>query len=97
MGRTRTSEAALYRNGTAGVASAEQLHGKEMSYNNYVDTEAAVRAAHDHGDQPTVAIVKHANPCGHRRRRDDRGGLRARACDGSRVGVRRGSSRPTGR
>ncbi len=35
-----------------------------MSYNNYVDTDAAVRAAHDHGDQPTVAIVKHANPCG---------------------------------
>ncbi len=47
-----------------GVASAEQLHGKEMSYNNYVDTDAAVRAAHDHGDQPTVAIIKHANPCG---------------------------------
>jgi phosphoribosylaminoimidazolecarboxamide formyltransferase/IMP cyclohydrolase len=35
-----------------------------MSYNNYVDTDAAVRAAHDHGDQPTVAIIKHANPCG---------------------------------
>ena len=35
-----------------------------MSYNNYVDADAAVRAAHDHGDQPTVAIIKHANPCG---------------------------------
>jgi len=56
--------AALYRDGGPGVASAEQLHGKEMSYNNYVDTDAAVRAAHDHGDQPTVAIIKHANPCG---------------------------------
>ena len=47
-----------------GLAQAEQLHGKEMSYNNYVDADAAVRAAHDHGDQPTVAIIKHANPCG---------------------------------
>ena len=35
-----------------------------MSYNNYVDADAAVRAAGDHGDQPTVAIIKHANPCG---------------------------------
>ena len=56
--------AALYRHWRPGVASAEQLHGKEMSYNNYIDTDAAVRAAHDHGDQPTVAIIKHANPCG---------------------------------
>jgi phosphoribosylaminoimidazolecarboxamide formyltransferase/IMP cyclohydrolase len=56
--------AALYRHWRPGVASAEQLHGKEMSYNNYIDTDAAVRAAHDHGDRPTVAIIKHANPCG---------------------------------
>ncbi|MFN3280024.1 MAG: bifunctional phosphoribosylaminoimidazolecarboxamide formyltransferase/IMP cyclohydrolase, partial [Paracoccus hibiscisoli] len=35
-----------------------------MSYNNYVDADAAHRAAYDHGDQPTVAIIKHANPCG---------------------------------
>jgi phosphoribosylaminoimidazolecarboxamide formyltransferase/IMP cyclohydrolase len=35
-----------------------------MSYNNYLDTDAARRAAFDHGDQPTVAIIKHANPCG---------------------------------
>ena len=35
-----------------------------MSYNNYVDADAAVRAAYDHGDQPTVAVIKHANPCG---------------------------------
>ncbi|WP_431047701.1 bifunctional phosphoribosylaminoimidazolecarboxamide formyltransferase/IMP cyclohydrolase [Streptomyces sp. P1-3] len=46
-----------------GLAGAEQLHGKEMSYNNYVDTEAARRAAYDH-DAPCVAIIKHANPCG---------------------------------
>jgi phosphoribosylaminoimidazolecarboxamide formyltransferase / IMP cyclohydrolase len=56
--------AALYRGGAApGLAHAEQLHGKEMSYNNYVDTDAAWRAAHDHAD-PCVAIIKHANPCG---------------------------------
>ncbi|SEO18346.1 bifunctional phosphoribosylaminoimidazolecarboxamide formyltransferase/IMP cyclohydrolase [Actinacidiphila rubida] len=56
--------AALYTDGSgAGLAGAEQLHGKEMSYNNYVDTEAARRAAYDH-DEPCVAIIKHANPCG---------------------------------
>ncbi|MFK5584476.1 bifunctional phosphoribosylaminoimidazolecarboxamide formyltransferase/IMP cyclohydrolase [Serinicoccus sp. LYQ131] len=48
----------------AGLAQAEQLSGKEMSYNNYLDADAARRAAHDHGDRPTVAIIKHANPCG---------------------------------
>ena len=56
--------AALYVSGDPGVAAAEQLHGKEMSYNNYVDADAAWRAAHDHGDVPAVAIIKHANPCG---------------------------------
>lgn len=57
--------AALYRHGSgpAGLAGAEQLHGKEMSYNNYVDTDAARRAAYDFAD-PAVAIIKHANPCG---------------------------------
>jgi phosphoribosylaminoimidazolecarboxamide formyltransferase / IMP cyclohydrolase len=56
--------AALYVNGTGvGLAEAEQLHGKEMSYNNYTDTDAARRAAYDH-DEPAVAIIKHANPCG---------------------------------
>ncbi|MFD8610363.1 bifunctional phosphoribosylaminoimidazolecarboxamide formyltransferase/IMP cyclohydrolase [Streptomyces sp. NPDC059631] len=56
--------AALYTDGTgAGLAEAEQLHGKEMSYNNYTDTDAARRAAYDH-DEPCVAIIKHANPCG---------------------------------
>ncbi|MCI0689153.1 MAG: bifunctional phosphoribosylaminoimidazolecarboxamide formyltransferase/IMP cyclohydrolase [Sporichthyaceae bacterium] len=47
----------------AGLAQAEQLHGKQMSYNNYVDTDAAWRAAHDFAE-PCVAIIKHANPCG---------------------------------
>ena len=57
--------AALYRtgHGPTGLAGAEQLHGKEMSYNNYVDTDAARRAAYDF-DEPAVAIIKHANPCG---------------------------------
>lgn len=55
--------AALYTDGTGGLAAAEQLHGKEMSYNNYADTDAARRAAYDH-DGPAVAIIKHANPCG---------------------------------
>jgi phosphoribosylaminoimidazolecarboxamide formyltransferase/IMP cyclohydrolase len=55
--------AALYRGFGRGLAHAEQLHGKAMSYNNYLDTDAAWRAAHDHAD-PCVAIIKHANPCG---------------------------------
>jgi phosphoribosylaminoimidazolecarboxamide formyltransferase/IMP cyclohydrolase len=55
--------AALYVHWRGGLASAEQLHGKEMSYNNYVDTDAARRAANDFAE-PAVAIIKHANPCG---------------------------------
>ena len=57
--------AALYRTSGAarGLASAQQLHGKEMSYNNFVDADAARRSAADF-DVPAVAIIKHANPCG---------------------------------
>ncbi|MFF0345026.1 bifunctional phosphoribosylaminoimidazolecarboxamide formyltransferase/IMP cyclohydrolase [Kribbella sp. NPDC004875] len=55
--------AALYLNGRGGLAGAEQLHGKEMSYNNYVDADAARRTAYDFSE-PAVAIIKHANPCG---------------------------------
>ena len=64
-GENSHQPAALYRNGfgAPGLASAEQLGGKEMSYNNYVDTDAARRAAYDF-DEPAVAIIKHANPCG---------------------------------
>lgn len=63
-GENAHQSAALYgtRDGT-GIARAVQLGGKEMSYNNYVDAEAALRAAFDH-ETPTVAIIKHANPCG---------------------------------
>ena len=65
QGENAHQKAAVYRNGdgTAGLADATQLHGKEMSYNNYVDADAAHRAAYDF-EGPAVAIIKHANPCG---------------------------------
>ena len=47
----------------SGVANAQQLHGKPMSYNNFIDSDAARRAAFDFSE-PAVAIIKHANPCG---------------------------------
>jgi phosphoribosylaminoimidazolecarboxamide formyltransferase/IMP cyclohydrolase len=66
-GENSHQAAALYRsagdNAVAGIAQARLLNGKEMSYNNYVDADAALRAAFDHSE-PAVAIVKHANPCG---------------------------------
>ncbi len=63
-GENPHQQAALYRGASAvGLAGAEQLHGKEMSYNNYVDADAALRAAYDF-DDPAVAIIKHTNPCG---------------------------------
>ena len=46
-----------------GIAAAELLHGKAMSYNNYVDADAARRAAYDFAE-PCAAIIKHSNPCG---------------------------------
>ena len=49
--------------GDGGIAAARQLHGKAMSYNNYVDADAARRAAYDFAE-PCVAIIKHSNPCG---------------------------------
>ncbi|MEU0516757.1 bifunctional phosphoribosylaminoimidazolecarboxamide formyltransferase/IMP cyclohydrolase [Streptosporangium sp. NPDC006007] len=55
--------AALYSAGRDGLAGAEQLHGKEMSYNNYLDADAAWRSAWDFA-APAVAIIKHQNPCG---------------------------------
>ncbi|MGO1318950.1 MAG: bifunctional phosphoribosylaminoimidazolecarboxamide formyltransferase/IMP cyclohydrolase [Galactobacter sp.] len=64
-GENPHQSAALYAevDGVPGVAQAEQLHGKAMSFNNYQDVDAAVRAAYDFAD-PAVAIIKHANPCG---------------------------------
>ncbi len=66
-GENPHQKAALYVDEGAvvapGIAQATQLHGKDMSYNNYVDADAAVRAAYDFA-VPAVAIIKHANPCG---------------------------------
>ena len=64
-GENPHQRAALYASAhfPGGLAAAEQLHGKEMSYNNYVDADAARRAAYDFAE-PAVAIIKHANPCG---------------------------------
>jgi phosphoribosylaminoimidazolecarboxamide formyltransferase/IMP cyclohydrolase len=68
-GENPHQQAALYQpmsrtvTADSGVASAEVLHGKAMSYNNYVDADAARRAAYDFSE-PCVAIIKHSNPCG---------------------------------
>ena len=64
-GENPHQKAALYNDAGAwpGLAQADQLHGKEMSYNNFTDADAAWRAAFDHS-QTCVAIIKHANPCG---------------------------------
>ncbi len=64
-GENPHQQAALYSDdaGWPGLAQAMQLHGKEMSYNNFTDADAAWRAAFDH-EEICVAIIKHANPCG---------------------------------
>ncbi|MFJ2620993.1 bifunctional phosphoribosylaminoimidazolecarboxamide formyltransferase/IMP cyclohydrolase [Glutamicibacter sp. NPDC087344] len=64
-GENPHQQAALYVDeaAPAGIAQADQLHGKPMSYNNYVDADAALRAAFDF-EKPAVAVIKHANPCG---------------------------------
>ena len=65
-GENPHQSASVYKTSGAtisGIAGAKQLHGKEMSFNNYTDADAALRAAYDHA-QPCVAIIKHANPCG---------------------------------
>jgi phosphoribosylaminoimidazolecarboxamide formyltransferase / IMP cyclohydrolase len=69
-GENPHQRAALYvraaagpESGDGGIATAEQLHGKAMSYNNYVDADAARRAAFDFAE-PCAAIIKHSNPCG---------------------------------
>jgi phosphoribosylaminoimidazolecarboxamide formyltransferase / IMP cyclohydrolase len=62
-GSSRTSAAGSSGATDPGIANAEVLHGKAMSYNNYVDADSARRAAYDFA-QPCVAIIKHSNPCG---------------------------------
>ncbi|MBY8974676.1 bifunctional phosphoribosylaminoimidazolecarboxamide formyltransferase/IMP cyclohydrolase [Rhodobacteraceae bacterium NNCM2] len=58
--------AAFYADGTSrpGVATAEQVQGKALSYNNINDTDAAYECVAEFRERPTVAIIKHANPCG---------------------------------
>ncbi len=67
-GENPHQKAAFYRTGEArpGVATARQIQGKELSYNNINDTDAAFEcvAEFDPADAPAVVIVKHANPCG---------------------------------
>jgi len=63
-GENSHQRASIYtRVGGHGIAQAEQLQGKPMSFNNYTDADAALRAAYDMV-LPAVAIMKHANPCG---------------------------------
>ncbi len=62
-GENPHQSAALYTNRRGGIAGAEQLQGKELSYNNLVDLDAAWQLIHEF-DQPASAIIKHTNPCG---------------------------------
>ena len=64
-GENSHQSAAIYSSSSVspGLAQAKLLHGKEMSFNNYVDADSALRVAYDFV-KPAVAIIKHANPCG---------------------------------
>lgn len=62
-GENPHQQAALYAAGAEGVANGEQLHGKELSYNNLVDLDAAWQLINEFSE-PAAAIIKHTNPCG---------------------------------
>ena len=62
-GENPHQSAALYASGKTGIAGAEQLHGKELSYNNLVDLDAAWQLIGEF-DGPASAVIKHTNPCG---------------------------------
>jgi phosphoribosylaminoimidazolecarboxamide formyltransferase/IMP cyclohydrolase len=62
-GENPHQSAALYATGAIGIAGAEQLHGKELSYNNLVDLDAAWQLICEF-ESPAAAIIKHTNPCG---------------------------------
>ena len=64
-GENPHQKGAFYRTGEKrpGIATARQVQGKELSYNNYADTDAAYELVAEF-TQPAVAIIKHANPCG---------------------------------
>jgi len=67
-GENSHQEATFYINrdcAESNLASAKILHGKEMSYNNYIDANAALEAAKEIADQIGVVVVKHTNPCGY--------------------------------
>lgn len=66
-GENPHQEAWFYRNASGdewGIAHAQVLHGKEMSYNNYVDGDAALETVREFAGRPAAAIIKHTNPCG---------------------------------
>ena len=65
-GENPHQQAAFYLGGAVrpGVATARQLQGKELSFNNLNDTDAAFELAAEFTDRPACVIVKHANPCG---------------------------------
>jgi phosphoribosylaminoimidazolecarboxamide formyltransferase/IMP cyclohydrolase len=66
-GENPHQKAAFYVERGAGpgtIAAARQLQGKELSYNNIADTDAALECVKELGDRPACVIVKHANPCG---------------------------------
>jgi phosphoribosylaminoimidazolecarboxamide formyltransferase/IMP cyclohydrolase len=62
-GENPHQSAALYSNNRGGIAAATQLHGKELSYNNLVDLDAAWQLIHEF-ERPASAIIKHTNPSG---------------------------------
>ncbi|MEO9255021.1 MAG: bifunctional phosphoribosylaminoimidazolecarboxamide formyltransferase/IMP cyclohydrolase, partial [Tepidiformaceae bacterium] len=63
------TDVSLREHGRGGIATAVQHHGKEMSYNNYLDADAAWNAVNDFAG-PTCVVVKHTNPCGAATRED---------------------------
>lgn len=63
-GENPHQQATFYRDGTSGMGSAEQLHGKRLSYNNYLDGDAALQAMLELAAEPAAVVVKHLNPCG---------------------------------
>ncbi len=67
-GENPHQEAALYRDASvteAAIADTDQLHGKELSFNNYLDGEGALEAVKELAGEHGVAIIKHSNPCGY--------------------------------
>jgi len=83
-GENPHQEAAVYLTGEQrpGIALGKQLQGKELSYNNFNDADAAFELAAEFDDGAAIAIIKHANPCGVATGADLRSAyLRALACD----------------